>query len=326
MKGVGFSARFDKKRNRARHKPSRSLRTYSFLVTLALLALIVGGSYYSTLPTVEHIPVNFQFQSSGWMAFVPQTSQYVSFIDYHEAYMVSGNPLLFGAHAILQFYQISLDIPVQSVLFDLDIQLPPSSFNSAAVSGSVIKIRNDTMRILLDTMVKMNLTKTTYDGYPLYRLLLINPTSDPKLINAYTAIVDYSVLVVSTDQTFGRYAVETILDQYSSRTQNLFDKQEVRCGIYASGASDRPFIGLFVGTFSSQFNNTRMIVKSIVSDVTGIRVTRSVLFANSDLAIDAIGQAHRVYRDANRYSVLDQWLVITYNYALEKLRGELTGI
>ncbi|MGA3298429.1 MAG: hypothetical protein ABSD41_13385, partial [Candidatus Bathyarchaeia archaeon] len=96
MKGVGFSARFDKKRNRARHKPSRSLRTYSFLVTLALLALIVGGSYYSTLPTVEHIPVNFQFQSSGWMAFVPQTSQYVSFIDYHEAYMVSGNPLLFG--------------------------------------------------------------------------------------------------------------------------------------------------------------------------------------------------------------------------------------
>ena len=260
------------------------------------------------------------------MAFVPQATQYVSFIDYHEAYMVSGNPLLFGAHAILQFYQLSLDIPVQSVLFDLDIQLPPSSFNSAAVTGSVIKIRNDTMRILLNTMIKMNLNKTTYDGYPLYRLLLINPTSDPKLINAYTAIVDYSVLVVSTDQTFGRYVVETILDQYSSRTQNLFDKQDVRRGIYASGALDGSFIGLFVGIFSSQFNNTRMIVKSVVSDVNGIRVTRSVLFASSDLAINAIGQARQVYRDANRYSVLDQWLVISYNYALEKLRGELTGI
>jgi hypothetical protein len=293
---------------------------------LVLLGLIVGGTYYSTLPTVAHIPDNFKFQPSGWMAFVPQTAQYVSFIDYHEAYMVSGNPLLFGAHAILQFYQLSLDIPMQSVLFDLDIQLPPSSFNTAAVTGSVIKISNDTMRILLNTMAKMNLTKTTYDGYPLYRLLLVNPTSEQKLINADTAIVDYSMLVVSTDQTFGRYAVETILDQYSSRTQNLFDKQDVRRGIYASGASDRSFIGLFVGTFSSQFNNTRMIVKSTVSDVNGIRVTRSVLFATSDLTINAIDQAHRVYRDANRYSILDQWLVINYNYPLEKLRGELTGI
>lgn len=291
-----------------------------------MLAFIVGGSYYNTLPKVEHIPDTFKFQPSGWMAFVPQTAQYVSFIDYHEAYVVSGNPLLFGARGILQFSQIPLDIPMQSVLFNLDIQLPPSSFNSAAVTGSVIKIRNDTMRIFLDTISNVNLTKTTYDGYPLYRLLLINPTSDQKLVNAYAAIVDYSVLVVSTDQTFGRYAVETILDQYSSKTQNLFDKQDVRQGVYASGAADRSFIGLFVGTFSSQFNNTRMIVKSIVSNADGIRVTRSVLFSSSDFAINALGQAHRVYRDANMYSILDQWLVITYNYALEKLRGELTGI
>jgi len=260
------------------------------------------------------------------MAFVPKAAQYVSFIDYHRAYMVSGNPLLFGVHAILQFYQLSLDVPTQDVLFDLDIQLPPSSFNSAAVTGSVIKISNDTMRILLNTMTRMNLTKAIYDGYPLYRLLLVNPTAEQKLINAYAAIVDYSVLVVSTDQAFGRYAVETLLDQYSSRTQNLFDEQDVRRGIYASGASDQPFIGLFVGKFSSQFNNTRMIVKSITPDVNGIRVARSVLFASSDLAINAIDQAHRVYRDAYRYSILDQWLVITYNYPLERLRGELTGI
>ena len=260
------------------------------------------------------------------MAFVPQTAQYVSFIDYHEAYVVSGNPLLFGARGILQFSQIPLDIPMQSVLFNLDIQLPPSSFNSAAVTGSVIKIRNDTMRIFLDTISNVNLTKTTYDGYPLYRLLLINPTSDQKLVNAYAAIVDYSVLVVSTDQTFGRYAVETILDQYSSKTQNLFDKQEVRRGIYASGASDRSFIGLFVGTFSSQFNNTRMIVKSIVPNGDGITVTRSILFPTSDFAMSEFGHAHNVYRDANSYIVLDQWLVISYSYTFDKLRGELTGI
>jgi hypothetical protein len=296
------------------------------VATLGILALIVGASYYTALPKLEHIPDKFQFPSESWMNFVPQTAQYVAFVDYHEAYAVSGNPLLFGTQAILQFYELHLDITMQNVLYDLDIQLPQSHFSSVAVTCSVIKIRNDTSRILIEALSEANITKADYDGYPLYRFFLTNPALDQKLISTHMAIVDGSMLVFSMDQSFGRYAVETILDQYSSKMPSLFDRSEVRRGIYAAGASDQLFIGLFVGTFGTQFNNTRMIVKSVIPGSHDIRVTRSVLFANSDLAMNQLGEAHRVYRDANSYRILDQWLVVTYNYTMDKLRGELTGI
>ena len=259
------------------------------------------------------------------MNFVPQTAQYVAFVDYHEAFAVSGNPQLFGTQAILQFYELHLNITVQSVLYDLDIQLPSSHFNSVAVTGSVIKIRNETARMLLEALSKVSLTETNYDGYAIYRFLLISP-SEQKLISAYMAIVEGSMLVFSNDPSFGKYAVETILDQYSSKAPSLFDRSEVRQGIYAAGASDQPFIGLFVGAFGSQFENTGMIVKSVISKGREIRVTRSLLFANSDLATNQFGEAHRVYRDANSYRILDQWLVVAYNYSPDRLRGELTGI
>ncbi len=120
--------------------------------------------------------------------------------------------------------------------------------------------------------------------------------------------------------------METILDQYTSQAPTLFDNSDVRRGVYASGAASGPYIGLFVGTFSSQFNNTRMIIKSVIPNGNGITVTRSVLFSSSDSAMSEFGHAHNVYRDADSYRILDQWLVISYYYTTDKLRGEITGI
>lgn len=315
-----------RKDKRAKKNDSRSLRTYSFLATLILLAIIVGGSYYASLPKVEHIPPNFQFQLTSWMAFVPQTSQYVAFIDYQEAYSASGNTFLFGIAPLFRFSQLPIDIPPQSVVYDLDIQLPRPDATSGAVTVSIVKLRNDTLSVFVNEISKTNLRKTEYDGYPAYSLLIVDTSSSQqKLINAYTAVIGDG-LVISLDQSYGKYGVETILDQYTSHAPTLFDNSDVRRGVYASGAVGGPYIGLFVGTFSSQFNNTRMIVKSVIPNGNGISVTRSVLFPSSDFAMSEFGHAHNVYRNADSYRVLDQWLVISYNYTIDKLRGELTGI
>jgi hypothetical protein len=314
------------KDKRAKNNDSHSLRTYSFLATLILLAIIVGGSYYASLPKVEHIPPNFQFQPTTWMAFVPQASQYVAFINYQEAYSASGNTFLFGNAPIFQFYQLPIKVPPQSVIYDLDIQLPRPDATSGAVTVSVVNLRNETLSVLVNEIVKTNLPKTEYDGYPVYTLLIVDTTSSQqKLINAYTAVIEDG-LVISIDQSYGKYGVETILDQYTSKAPTLFDNSDVRRGVYASGAATGPYIGLFVGTFSSQFNNTRMIVKSVIPNGNGISVTRSVLFPSSDFAMSEFGHAHNVYRNADSYRVLDEWLVISYNYTIDKLRGEITGI
>ena len=309
----------------ARTKESHSLRAYSFLLTLALIAMIIGGSYYASLPKVEHIPPNFQFQSATWMSFVPQTAQYVAFVDYQQAYSSTENTLLFGTSPVFRFYQLPVSIPPQSVIYDIDIQIP-QPVGTGAVTVSVILLRTDTFHILQNELGKASVAKTEYDGYPVYSLLTVDQTSSTlKLISTYTAIINNG-LILSIDQTNGKYGVETILDQYTSRAPNFFDNSDVRRGVYASGATAGSYIGLFVGTFSSQFNNTRMIVKSVIPNTNGISVTRSVLFSSPDLAMSEFGHAHNVYRDANSYRVLDEWLVISYNYSIDKLRGEITGI
>ncbi|MGD0422752.1 MAG: hypothetical protein ABSA92_04775 [Candidatus Bathyarchaeia archaeon] len=314
-----------RKDKRAKKNESHSLRTYSFLATLVLLSVIIGGSYYSSLPKVEHIPSNLQFELANWMTFVPQTAQYVAFVDYQQAYSTSGNTFLFGTSPLIRYYQLPVTIPPQSVIYDLDIQVP-QQVGTGAVTVSVVKLRNDTLHIILYALAKTNLPKTEYDGYPVYNLLAVDETSSPqKLISTYTAIIGDG-LILSIDQNYGKYAVETILDQYTSQAPTLFDNSDVRRGVYASGAASGPYIGLFVGTFSSQFNNTRMIIKSVIPNGNGITVTRSVLFPSSDVAMSEFGHAHNVYRDADSYRILDQWLVISYNYTIDKLRGEITGI
>jgi len=314
-----------RKDKRATKKDSHSLRTYSFIATLVLLSIIVGGSYYSSLPKVEHIPSNFQFQPANWMRFVPQTAQYVAFVDYQQAYSTSGNTFLFGTSPVFQFYQLPVSIPPQSVLYDIDIQIP-QPVSTGAVTVSVIRLRNDTLHIIQSELAKANLPKAEYDGYSAYNLLTVDKTaSTPKIISVYTALIEDG-LILSIDQNYGKYGVETILDQYTSQAPTLFDNSDVRRGVYASGAAAGPYIGLFVGTFSSQFNNTRMIVKSVIPNANGISVTRSVLFSSSDSAMSEFGHAHNIYRNADSYRVIDQWLVISYNYSIDKLRGEITGI
>jgi len=317
-------------RTRDKHQTrdqSHSLRTYSFLLTIVLLAMIIGGSYYNSLPKVGHIPDTFHFQSTSWMTFVPQTAQYVAYVDYQQAYSASGNTFLFGTSPVFQFFQIPINIPPQSVLYDLDIQVPVAGVSSSVVTVSVIELRNDTMRIFTSELAKVEIPSSAYDGFPVYSLLIVNPVASQqqKLLTGYVAVVE-DVLIVSIDPKYGKSGVETILDEYTSNAPNLFANTDVRRGVYASGAADVAYIGLFVGTFSSQFNNTRMIVKSIVSNGGGISVTRSILFPTSDFAMSEFGHAHNVYRDANSYIVLDQWLVISYSYTFDKLRGELTGI
>lgn len=314
-----------RKNKRPKKTESHTLRTASFLVTFALLAVIVGASYYNSLPKIEHIPDKFQFQSKAWMTFVPQTAQYVAFVDYQQAYSTSGDTFLFGTAPFFQFYQLPLNIPTQSVIYDLDIQVPQTGVSSTAVTISVVKLRNATLQILLNELGKANLPKVYHDGYPIYNLLIINAASQQKLISAYTAIVEGG-LIISLDQNYGKVGVETILDQYTSNAPSLFENSDVRRGVYASAAAEGSYIGLFVGTFSSQFNNTRMIVKAILPNGNGISVIRSVLFPSSDFAMGEFGHAHNVYRDADSYKILDQWLVISYNYAFDKLRGELTGV
>jgi hypothetical protein len=208
----------------------------------------------------------------------------------------------------------------QDAAFEVDMQLSTPQFNATVTLTKIQSLKP--LQTALQNYTKAPISE--YQGFTLYTLLM-RKASDQKLQQGFLSLAD-GYLIVSDDQAAGRQSVERILDQFAFNAPSLFDDASVRRGVYAAGITDQPYIGLAVATFRTQLNDSQMIVKSVVKDQNGILVTRSILFPSSDKALSRFGEAHRVYRDASSYRILDSWLVVSYRYPVEKLRGELTGI
>jgi len=306
-------------------KDPTKYRTYSFLATLAIISLVVGVAYYQTLPSVGHIPDSFVFSSQDWMSFVPANAEFVGYVNYQQAYTVTGNSSLFGTAVVISFTQLGFNIIPLDLVYEVAIQLPQPPYSGSAL---VLQLSSWKQASLTQLLASVNLTRMqhplNYDGYAVYGVL-IRELGDKGLAPGYLAIVG-GKLILSTDKTSSLRNVEAILDQISSHSANLFDDVTVRKSVYATGLTDQNSIALFVGKFPTQLNDTKMATKSVIETGGAIQVSRAFLFPSSDLALQRWGQAHTVYRDAETYNILDSWLVVTYNYPLSRLPVEVVGI
>jgi hypothetical protein len=307
-------------KGRRRRDHYGSLRIYSFLATLIVIGVLIGASYIVSLPQVEHIPDNFVFDRETWMQYVPTSAEYALYVDFTSAYSISGNAQVFGTQPLLELYQLNVSISPQDAVIEVDMQLSTPQFNATVTLIKLLSMK--VIQTAIDGYTKA--PSYSYQGYTLHTLLM-SKAGDQKLQQGFLSLAD-SYLIVSDDQAAGKQSVERILDQFAFKAPSLFDEPSVRRGVYASGITDQQYIGLAVGAFRTQLNDSQMIVKSVVNDQNGILVTRSILFPSSDTALSRFGEAHRVYRDASSYRILDSWLVVSYDYPVDKLRGELTGI
>jgi len=298
------------------------LRTYSFLATLAIIGVIVGASYVSSLPKVEHLPDTIQFYAQPWMAYVPAETYYVGYVSYEDAIDASGNSTLFGTGPLLELAQLLFDFYPHDVVYEVDIELPTPDYSGTVTLLRVSLDQLNGLAVRLSNSTKI--PSRNYHGFEIYSLLMSKPGYQKPQLGYLTIFNGY--VLFSDDQSTGKQNVERIIDQAPENTPDLFDNEAVRRSVYASGVRDQPYIGLYVGMFPSQLNNTKMIVKSVIQQGNRIAVTRAVLFPNTDSALGQFGEAHRIYRDASSYRILDSWLVIAYQYSMGKLRGELIGI
>jgi hypothetical protein len=133
-------------------------------------------------------------------------------------------------------------------------------------------------------------------------------------------------LIFSNDKNTALRNVQAILDQTVSSGNGLFDQATVKQAAYAAGVSDQNYVALFVGRFPTQLNDTQMAVKSVVGEGGSLLVSRALLFPSSDIALQRLDQAHKVYQNASSYSILDSWLVVTYNYPVSEIEAEILGI
>jgi len=259
------------------------------------------------------------------MSLVPANAEFVGYVNYDQAYSVTGNSSLFGTEVVISFTQLGFNIIPLDLSYEVGIQLPEPTYSGSAL---VIQLSEFKQTVFTQLLASINGTKAqrpfSYDGYLVYGMVM-------KLLQDKTAVLGYlsvvnSKIVLSTDKTSGLQNVEAILDQISSGRASLFDDPTVRRGIYATGLTDKNCVALYVGRFPTQLNDTEMATKSVIGIGGSIQVSRAFLFPSSDLALQRWDQAHTVYRDAAAYSILDSWLVVTYDYPLSKLPGEMVGI
>ena len=314
-----------KKRNESKKTDPRRLRTYSFLATFAVIIVIIGASYYQTLPTIEHIPDTFVFNSQEWMPYVPTDAEFVGYINYKQAYFVTGNSSLFGESPLIQLPQLGFSIIPLDITYEVAIQLPEPKYSGSAI---LLQVSEGKQASLSQELASVNLTKVhrplSYDGFALYTLLM-QEIGDKSANPGYLAIVNHHLLL-SNDQTTGLQNVQAILDQISSGREGLFDDVTVRRSVYATGVTDQTYVALFVGRFPTQLNDTVMATKSVIGNGASIQVSRALLFPSSDIALQRLDQAHKVYRDADSYRILDAFLVVTYSYPPAKIQSEIVGI
>ena len=311
-----------KKRRRVKHRASR-IRCYSFMTTLMIMALLSLALYLSSQQNSNHIPTTFEFDQQPWMTFVPNQVQYVGYVNYRQAYLVSGNTSVFGSDALLQFPQLRLTIFPPDIIYELDIELIPPQFNGTV---SILSLTQERLFTVANALRNMNVSTIRppiiYDGDSIYTLL-VHKFAESKMILTYLSVVDGKI-ILSYDQVAGLQNVEAILDQVSSNVSNLFDNVTLRDAIFVTGSSPN-CIAFFVGMFPTQFAGSNLIAKSVVSSASMLTVSRAFLFPNADSASSNLALAEQIYNGASCVTA-DSWLLVTQTYAIERLPTELSGI
>jgi len=314
-----------RKRDKARKKNPSQLRTYSFVITGLVILVLVAGSWYQSLPSVGHIPDGFEFKPQDWMAYVPSDAQYVAYVNYDQAYSITHNSSLYGTQYLFELPQLGFQVLPTDIAYEVEIELPQSQYSGSA---TVLKFTTQEHAKLVNDLESVKPASipqpANYNGYKVYELLM-RKFGDQIANQGFLSVVNEQV-IFSNDKSSARQNVQAILDEVSSNATTLFDEVTVKQAVYATRVTDQDYVGLYVAKFATQLNDTKMIVKSVIGDGTSISVSRALLFPTSDIALKRLDQAHKVYRNAASYRILDSWLVVTYNYPLYRLQSELTGV
>jgi hypothetical protein len=314
-----------RRKDQARKRNHSDLRNYSFVITILIIAIFVGSSYFQSLPKVGHIPADFAFRTQDWMAYVPGDSEYAGYVNHQQAVSVSHNGSLFGNAALFELPQLGFQILPTDITYEVVVQLPEPRYSGSA---SILQLNNGKEADLTVELASPNVTAIhtplKYAGHQIYGLL-VREFGDKTSSQGFIAIVN-GHLIFSNDKNSALRNVQAIIDKATSNGNGLFDQVNVRQATYAAGVNDKNYVALFVGRFPTQLNNTEMAVKSVTGEGDSLQVSRALLFSSSDIALQRLDQAHQVYKNASSYSILDSWLVVSYSYPLSRTEAEILGI
>lgn len=310
-----------------RKKLHRSrLGLYSMLATVAVLGGVIWlGSYFALQPRVETLPSTIPFSQEEWMGFIPDSAQFVAYVNYQAACEAAGNYSLFGSDPFLEIYSPPFTIYAKSIEYELAINLPGQGAKQAAPSVSVIKMELNEARDL-DTALRSftTLHRTVHGQHEIFTLLIRRKELQTQLVSASLAITGQHLLLAQGGVSTA--SIGQILDAADYGQNQLFSQSSTQTALYASSGGDDRYLALFVATFPTQIEGAKMAMKTVssASDAVSSRIAFS--FDSREQARAQYENIRKLYTGGNDYWILDSFVVATFRNDISKLGDQIRGL
>ena len=311
-----------------RRKKSRRSRLtlYSMLATVALLCGAIWlGPYFVLQPRVETLQSKVPFSQQEWMSYIPESAQFVAYVNYQAAFEATGNRSFFGTDPLLEVYSPPFTIYSNSVEYELGINLAGPGATQGVPAVSVIKVVLSEAKSLETTLISTpGLHRTEHESHEIFSLLIRRKELQVPLVSASITIDGQHVLLAQGAASAA--SVIQVLDAADHSQKQLFSKSSAQTALYASSGGDDRYLALFIATFPTQVEGSNIAMKTVTTDSEGFTSRFAFSFNSTDQARAHYDSIKRLYNGGKDYWLLGPFVVATFEYDLSKLADQIRGL
>lgn len=313
-------------RRRARKSSRNRLTLYTMLATVAMLGGVIWvGSYLSIQPRVEALPPTMPFSREEWMRFIPDSVQFVAYVDYRAAFEATGNYTLFGQSPLLEVYSPPFSIYPASVEYELAMNLAGQGAREDSPTVSIVKADLIQLNALDDALRSSTRVKTmTHGHHTIYSLLIRRKELQTELVSTSLAISGGHLVLAQGADSIGH--VSTALDTFDYGQGQLFSQSSARAALYAAGGSSHDYLALFVATFPTQIEGAKIAMKTVSAESGTVLSRIAFLFDTSDQARAQYENVKKLYTGGADYWILEDFVVATFRNDVSKLGDQIRGL
>ena len=259
------------------------------------------------------------------MSYVPDSAQFVAYVNLRAAYEATGNYSLFGTNSLIEIYSPPFALYPSSVEYELAINLAGQGSEKRLSTVSVVKAEPNELRSLDDALSASSTIHSTMHGqHAIFGLLIHRKELQPSLVSASLAIANGHLLLAQ-----GPSSTETIaqiLDAADYEQYQLFSQSSVRTALYASGGADNQYLALFVATFPTQIEGAKIAMKTVSSASGAVSSRIAFSFDSQDQARAHYENVRRLYAGGDDYRILGPFVVVTFRYDIRMRDDQVRGL
>jgi hypothetical protein len=296
------------------------------LLTVVLLAAIIWVVPYLTFqPRTEALPASIPFSQQAWMRFIPDTAEFISYVDYRLAYDATGNYSLFGTGPAVEVYSPAFTISPHSVEYELSIALAGKDPKETVPTVTVVKIEPTELSHLEEALRNSTiLHKTTHGNHIIFSPLVRHRELKTQLVTANLAVAYEHLLM--TEGTGSMNSLTQVLDTADYRLDEFFSQQAARTALYASGGADSNYVALFIATFPTQIEGAKIAMKTVKTASETVTSQIAFSFNSEDEARNQYNNVKKLYSGGKDYWILGPFVVVSFGYDMTKLSEQMRGL